>query len=279
MADRRRVAGDPAVDERVGQQLRVARVAAGRRLRGGGGRGGRAGRGRPAQPEALDVARRRRHGDSAHRRAGLAPDHGSGAGARPAAHLVRAAGAPVAVQRHLPAVPACGVRPGDRRAVRADLTLRLGPAAHPLARRRMARLRHAARGPDGAAAARAGLGRRALAGLSDPARRPGIGGGCRHAAGHVVHTRFVGAGGLLRRDDLARSAGRGRRAGPCALPGANRAADRPGAGVQVPRRRQRAVHGAADPRRRAVSRRYGAGVRGARPPVRAADAGRRAAGG
>ena len=134
VADRRRIEGDPASDERVGQQLRVARMAARWRLRGGGGRGGRAGRRRPAQPEALDVARRRRHRGAAHQGAGITPDHGSGPGARRAAHLVRAAGAAVAVQRHLPAVPARGVRPGDRRAVRADVTLRLGPAPDHLSR-------------------------------------------------------------------------------------------------------------------------------------------------
>ena len=273
MADRRRVAGDPAGDERLGQQLRVAGVAAGRRLRGGGGRGGRAGRGRPAQPEALDVARRRRHRDPAHRRAGLAADHRAGPDARRAPHLVRATGAAVAVQRDLPAVPARGVRPGDRRAVRADVALRLGPAADHLARRRVAGLRHAARGPDRPAAARAGVRRRALARLSRPARRPGVGSGRRHAAGHVVHARFVGGGRLVRGQDLARPGHRGVRADPGAVPRADRAGDRPGAGVRVPGRRPPAVHGAADPRRGAVARRNDAGVRGARPALRQARPG------
>ena len=75
---------------------------------------GASGRGRlRAQPEAVDVARQGGHRNSARKGAGLAPDHRTGPDARRTAHLVRAAGAPVAVQRDLSAIPARGVRPGD----------------------------------------------------------------------------------------------------------------------------------------------------------------------
>ena len=177
----------------------------------------------------------------------------------------------------LPQIPARGVRPGDRRAVCAHIALRLGVPPDDLARRRLAGLRHPARGPDRSAAARARVGGGALAGLSGPARRPGVGGGRRRAARHGVHARLVGGRRLLRRKDLARPDRRGRRSGPGAVPRAGRSRDRPGAGVHVPGRRQPALHGAADPRRRAVTRRDDAGLRGARPSLPAVDPGRRAA--
>ena len=247
VADRRRDEGGAAGDRHLRPQLRVAGLAAGRRLRGRGGRGGRARGRRPAQPEALDVARRRRHGGAAHRGAGVAAHHGARAGPRRAPHLVRAAGAAVAVQRHPAAVSARRLRPGDGGAVHADVALRLGVPPDDLARRGVAGLRHPARGWDRVAAARPRIRRRAVAGVSRPAGRPGIGGGGRRAARHVVHARLVRGRRLLWGPHLARADRRRGRAHPGAVPRADGTPDRTGAGLPVPRRRQPHVHGPADP--------------------------------
>ena len=163
----RRAARQQPVDvpRRRGQRRADRRAGAGRR-------------GAPARP------RRRRHQPAL---------HGRRVRQGPALRLVRAA----------PRASGSTTRPSATRypiavydretgqfSVRAN-ALGLGVPPDALARRQVARLRHALRSTDGPAHSRSRSGRRALARLPGAARRPGVARLARRLPGHVVHARLT----------------------------------------------------------------------------------------
>ena len=118
-----------------------------------------------------------------------AQPHGRGGVARRPLHLLRPAHGELHLQRALPAVAGVPPRPRDRRRHAGDQCAGQRHAAHALARRQVAGVRHAPQDRHGAARPQPRDRRRALAGLSGDARRPGIARQPRHPAPLRLHAR------------------------------------------------------------------------------------------